>query len=126
MFEIVDNSTNGTYINDVKVDNSAIMKEGDKIAFGHLRGFLIKPGEIAPQTESEFIFLVSAFLSFIITFCSSVGRIYQYYHSYYCINFPARLSFWDLQLSYLRIHIFKGCVRYIFASLFCVSKGGYF
>ena len=60
VFEILDNSTNGTYINDVKVDKSAIIKEGDKIAFGHLRGFLIKPGEIAPQTESEFIFLVSA------------------------------------------------------------------
>ena len=74
MFEIVDNSTNGTYINDVKVNKSAIMKEGDKIAFGHLRGFLIKPGEIAPQTESEFIFLVSASVPFIITFRSSVGR----------------------------------------------------
>ena len=58
IFEIYDSSTNGTYVNDIKVNKSVTVKEGDKIAFGHLRGSLIKPGEIAPQKESEFIFMV--------------------------------------------------------------------
>lgn len=55
---------NGTYINDVRIKGSQILREGDKIAFGHLRGAIIDPGEYAPQKETEFLFVVSIFISF--------------------------------------------------------------
>lgn len=53
-----DTSLNGTYVNDVRIKESHILKDGDKIAFGHLRGALIDPGEIAVQKETEFLFKV--------------------------------------------------------------------
>ena len=58
IFRIYDTSLNGTYINDVRIKNNEILKEGDVIAFGHLKGAIIDPGEFAPQEESEFLFKV--------------------------------------------------------------------
>ena len=57
--EIFDTSLNGTYVNDIRVKGSVILKEGDTVAFGHLRGSLIEPGALAPQKETEFLFKVS-------------------------------------------------------------------
>lgn len=58
IYEIFDTSLNGTYVNDFRIKGSQILKEGDVVAFGHLRGFVIKQGERAPQRETEFLFKV--------------------------------------------------------------------
>ena len=60
--EIQDSSLNGTYVNDYRVKDSQLLKSGDKVAFGHLRGAIIEPGEYAPQTETEFLFVVSIYV----------------------------------------------------------------
>ena len=67
-YEILDTSLNGTFVNDVRVQNSVILNDGDKITFGHLRGAVIEPGAYAPQKETEFLFVVSLNL-FVLTFC---------------------------------------------------------
>ena len=65
-------SLNGTYVNDVRVKGSQLLKEGDKVTFGHLRGAIIDPGEHAPQKETEFLFIVSPF-SLSITFHKNIS-----------------------------------------------------
>lgn len=66
VFRMYDTSLNGTYINDVRIKDFAVLKEGDKIAFGHLRGAIIDPGELAPQKETEFLFKVTLFIIILI------------------------------------------------------------
>ena len=58
VYEMFDTSLNGTYINDVRVNGTIILRDGDIVAFGHLRGSLIEPGMKAPQKETEFLFKV--------------------------------------------------------------------
>lgn len=55
-YEIFDTSLNGTYVNDVRINGSVVLQEGDAITFGHIRGSLLKPGTHAPQKETEFLF----------------------------------------------------------------------
>lgn len=62
IYEIFDTSLNGTYVNDFRIKGSQILKEGDVVAFGHLRGFVIKQGERAPQRETEFLFKFEKFI----------------------------------------------------------------
>ena len=71
IYEIFDSSLNGTYVNDVRINGSVVLKEGDTIAFGHLRGSLIKPGTLAPQKETEFLFKVN----------NSLMEFYDYYYT---------------------------------------------
>jgi len=58
LYHMFDTSLNGTYINDIRIKGSQILREGDKVAFGHLRGAIIDPGECAPQADTEFLFKV--------------------------------------------------------------------
>ncbi|KAH7708978.1 hypothetical protein AAVH_23746 [Aphelenchoides avenae] len=55
-YHIRDNSLNGTYVNEIRVDGKQLLKEGDLIKFGHANGAAIKPGQFAPQVQSEFVF----------------------------------------------------------------------
>jgi hypothetical protein len=55
-YYIKDKSLNGTYVNDIRVEGAHHLKEGDTIKFGHINGAAIRPGQTAPQMESEFIF----------------------------------------------------------------------
>ncbi|XP_070549814.1 transcription factor 19-like [Ptychodera flava] len=55
-YHLIDRSTNGTYVNDVKVAGSACLKHGDKITFGHIRGIGVHPGSYSQQFNTEFIF----------------------------------------------------------------------
>ncbi|KAH7700912.1 hypothetical protein AAVH_31964, partial [Aphelenchoides avenae] len=55
-YHIRDNSLNGTYVNEIRVDGKHLLTEGDVIKFGHANGAAIKPGQFAPQVQSEFIF----------------------------------------------------------------------
>jgi len=50
-----DNSLNGTFVNDVKIDGSAELHDGDIITFGG--GSQIKAGTVLRQPESEFVYL---------------------------------------------------------------------
>eukprot|EP00794_Sanderia_malayensis_P015417 gene15417-16990_t len=55
-YELYDTSLNGTYVNNFKITGSVILKDGDLIAFGHIRGAVISAGEFAPQSKSEFVY----------------------------------------------------------------------
>uniref|UniRef100_A0A914HBV0 FHA domain-containing protein n=1 Tax=Globodera rostochiensis TaxID=31243 RepID=A0A914HBV0_GLORO len=55
-YYISDRSLNGTYVNDTRVKENVLLREGDLIKFGHVNGAAIKPGEHAPQHTAEFIF----------------------------------------------------------------------
>ncbi|ESO90457.1 hypothetical protein LOTGIDRAFT_164036 [Lottia gigantea] len=55
-FVLYDHGLNGTFINDVRMEKSCVLKEGDKITFGHTNGFKIDPGQYSKQPNSEFQF----------------------------------------------------------------------
>ncbi|KAK6177689.1 hypothetical protein SNE40_015741 [Patella caerulea] len=55
-FVLYDHGLNGTFINDVRMEKSCVLKEGDKITFGHTNGFKIDPGQHSKQPNSEFQF----------------------------------------------------------------------
>ncbi|CAJ0955769.1 unnamed protein product, partial [Mesorhabditis belari] len=58
-YTISDSSLNGTYINDQRISNQPHeLKEGDVIKFGHMNGAAVKAGQVAPQANAEFAFLV--------------------------------------------------------------------
>ena len=63
-FELCDTSLNGTYVNDYKVAGSVVLKDGDLVAFGHVKGAVIAPGAFAPQKNSEFLYKVCIFFTF--------------------------------------------------------------
>ena len=69
-YELCDTSLNGTYVNDHKVECSVLLKDGDLIAFGHIRGATIDPGAFAPQKNSEFFYKVFIFI--LICFVSNI------------------------------------------------------
>ena len=58
-FSISDTSLNGTYVNDIKIADTCNLSPGDTVTFGHIRGAVLTPGELAQQPESEFCFKVS-------------------------------------------------------------------
>ena len=45
IYSLHDTSLNGTYVNDIRIKGPQVLKDGDRIAFGHLRGAIIDPGE---------------------------------------------------------------------------------
>lgn len=55
-FSISDTSLNGTYVNDIKIADTCNLSPGDTVTFGHIRGAVLTPGELAQQPESEFCF----------------------------------------------------------------------
>lgn len=57
IYSLHDTSLNGTYVNDTRIKGPQVLKDGDRVVFGHLRGAIIDPGEYAPQNETEFLFL---------------------------------------------------------------------
>ena len=61
-YEICDTSLNGTYVNDHKVSCSVLLKDGDLIAFGHIKGAALDPGVFAPQKNSEFLYKVCIYI----------------------------------------------------------------
>ena len=64
-FTVSDTSLNGTYVNDVKIADSCDLSPGDTITFGHTRGAVLTPGELAQQPDSEFRFKVSLFYTVV-------------------------------------------------------------
>ncbi|XP_061197198.1 uncharacterized protein C01G6.5-like isoform X1 [Saccostrea echinata] len=56
-FRIIDKGLNGTFINDTKMSGPYILKEGDKVTFGHTNGYKLKAGDYAKQPNSEFQFI---------------------------------------------------------------------
>ncbi|XP_036365774.1 uncharacterized protein LOC118766498 [Octopus sinensis] len=54
-YRIFDCSLNGTFVNDFRISKEGcVLKNGDKIIFGHLNGSNIKAGSFAPQKNSMF------------------------------------------------------------------------
>ncbi|XP_033097826.1 uncharacterized protein LOC117101834 [Anneissia japonica] len=60
VFVIKDESMNGTFVNDIKLPKSKMIriKVFDTITFGHVQGVSIKTGMFAEQPESEFRFVL--------------------------------------------------------------------
>ena len=58
VFKICDTSLNGTFVNDVKILNEALLKPGDSVSFGHLQGAVLQAGNRYSQPNSEFRFKV--------------------------------------------------------------------
>ncbi|GCB61095.1 transcription factor 19 [Scyliorhinus torazame] len=56
---IVDRSTNGTFVNDVRIPKGqrAELTDGDTVTFGHPDAVNIREGSLATQQDSEFYFL---------------------------------------------------------------------
>ncbi|XP_022784740.1 uncharacterized protein LOC111325237 isoform X2 [Stylophora pistillata] len=55
-FSISDTSLNGTYVNDIKIADTCNLSPGDTVTFGHLKGAVLTPGDLAQQPQSEFSF----------------------------------------------------------------------
>lgn len=54
-YRIFDCSLNGTFVNDFRISKEGcVLKNGDKIIFGHLNGSNIKAGSFAPQKNPMF------------------------------------------------------------------------
>ena len=68
LYELCDTSLNGTYVNDHKVSGSTLLKDGDMIAFGHIKGAVLDPGAFAPQKNSEFLYKVFFISNFKLVF----------------------------------------------------------
>ncbi|CAE1280457.1 unnamed protein product [Acanthosepion pharaonis] len=57
-YKIFDTSLNGTFVNDYRLTaDGHMLCPGDRVNFGHLNGFNIKPGNLARQPKSEFQFI---------------------------------------------------------------------
>uniref|UniRef100_A0A8C8RII6 FHA domain-containing protein n=1 Tax=Pelusios castaneus TaxID=367368 RepID=A0A8C8RII6_9SAUR len=56
-YRLVDSSLTGVYVNDVRVNGTVNLQEGDTVTFGHPAGKDIKPGTQVRQPNSEFYFL---------------------------------------------------------------------
>ncbi|XP_041378451.1 uncharacterized protein LOC121390652 [Gigantopelta aegis] len=56
-FKIREKGLNGTFINDIRIQGSCVLEEGDKVTFGHTNGYKIQPGEYSVQHNSEFEFV---------------------------------------------------------------------
>ncbi|XP_060068578.1 uncharacterized protein C01G6.5-like [Ylistrum balloti] len=56
-FVLHDKGLNGTFINDIKMQSSCELEEGDKITFGHTNGYKLAPGQHSRQPHSEFQFI---------------------------------------------------------------------
>jgi pSer/pThr/pTyr-binding forkhead associated (FHA) protein len=59
-FKIHDVSLNGTYVNDVKISSEVLLRPGDVVTFGHVKGACLESGCRYKQFNSEFKFLVSS------------------------------------------------------------------
>ncbi|KAK2164640.1 hypothetical protein LSH36_61g10036 [Paralvinella palmiformis] len=59
VIEIIDDSRNGVFINDVKIDGRVIIAEGDVVTMGHPSGEKLPPGKRARQPNSEYQYIVS-------------------------------------------------------------------
>lgn len=57
VFVLHNKGLNGTFINDIKMNQFILLQEGDKITFGHTNGFKLEPGQRANQPNSEFEFV---------------------------------------------------------------------
>ncbi|XP_038061313.1 uncharacterized protein LOC119732019 isoform X2 [Patiria miniata] len=55
---LLDKSTNGTFINDIKIVGKVRLTEGDTLTFGHTQGIRIQPGMHKQQPKSEFRFVL--------------------------------------------------------------------
>ncbi|XP_033642051.1 uncharacterized protein C01G6.5-like isoform X2 [Asterias rubens] len=63
MVYVQDMSTNGTFINDVKIAGRVRINEGDTLTFGHTSGVKLMPGMLSRQIHSEFRFVFEKVLS---------------------------------------------------------------
>ncbi|XP_071806008.1 uncharacterized protein [Asterias amurensis] len=63
MVYVQDMSTNGTFINDIKIAGRVRINEGDTLTFGHTSGVKLKPGMLSRQIHSEFRFVFEKVLS---------------------------------------------------------------
>ncbi|KAL8181430.1 UNVERIFIED_CONTAM: hypothetical protein K2H54_001659, partial [Gekko kuhli] len=57
MYELVDSSLTGVYVNDVRISGRVSLQEGDTITFGHPDWQSITLGGRARQPNSPFYFL---------------------------------------------------------------------
>jgi predicted component of type VI protein secretion system len=55
---LLDKSTNGTFVNDIKIVGKIRLQEGDTLTFGHTQGLQIQPGMHRKQLDSEFRFML--------------------------------------------------------------------
>ncbi|XP_050795238.1 nuclear GTPase SLIP-GC isoform X2 [Gopherus flavomarginatus] len=56
-YRLVDSSLTGVYVNDVRINGTVSLQEGDTVTFGHPAGNGIRPGTRVRQPNSEFYFL---------------------------------------------------------------------
>ncbi|TFJ99073.1 Nuclear GTPase SLIP-GC [Platysternon megacephalum] len=56
-YRLVDSSLTGVYVNDVRINGTISLQEGDTVTFGHPAGNGIRPGTQVRQPNSEFYFL---------------------------------------------------------------------
>ncbi|KAM9165474.1 uncharacterized protein ACDP82_002418 isoform 2-T2 [Pangshura tecta] len=56
-YRLVDSSLTGVYVNDVRINGTTSLQEGDTVTFGHPAGNGIRPGTQVRQPNSEFYFL---------------------------------------------------------------------
>uniref|UniRef100_A0A8C0GFT1 FHA domain-containing protein n=1 Tax=Chelonoidis abingdonii TaxID=106734 RepID=A0A8C0GFT1_CHEAB len=56
-YRLVDSSLTGVYVNDVRINGTVSLQEGDTVTFGHRAGNGIRPGTQVRQPNSEFYFL---------------------------------------------------------------------
>ncbi|XP_065438349.1 uncharacterized protein LOC101942721 isoform X2 [Chrysemys picta bellii] len=56
-YRLVDSSLTGVYVNDVRINGTVSLQEGDTVTFGHPAGNGIRPGTQVRQPNSEFYFL---------------------------------------------------------------------
>ncbi|XP_039381370.1 uncharacterized protein LOC120398227 isoform X3 [Mauremys reevesii] len=57
IYRLVDSSLTGVYVNDVRINGTISLQEGDTVTFGHPAGNGIRPGTQVRQPNSEFYFL---------------------------------------------------------------------
>ncbi|XP_067416220.1 uncharacterized protein [Emydura macquarii macquarii] len=56
-YRLADSSLTGVYVNDIRINGTVILQEGDTVTFGHPAGNTIRPGTQVRQPNSEFYFL---------------------------------------------------------------------
>ena len=56
---VVDDSRNGVFVNNIKIDGQADLTEGDVVIMGHPNGERLAPGTRVRQPDSEYQYIVS-------------------------------------------------------------------
>ncbi|KAH3768967.1 hypothetical protein DPMN_170188 [Dreissena polymorpha] len=57
---LYDDSLNGVFVNNIKIEGSCVLREGDRVTFGHPTGMRIPAGSRVRQPDSEHQFMFEA------------------------------------------------------------------